>query len=114
MASRLTHDMLTSQFARGNGTLGIVPFMCLQANPLMNPFPKRRYEMDGRDDEVGFGKPPEKNRFIRGRSGNPKGRPRGSKNVNAILVKVERQRVKVNGEWGSRVITKLEAAYTQL
>lgn len=30
--------------------------------------------------EVGYGKPPETSRFKRGRSGNPKGRPRGSKN----------------------------------
>jgi hypothetical protein len=35
----------------------------------------------GRDGEyeVGFGKPPEQTRFKKGRSGNPKGRPKGSK-----------------------------------
>ena len=30
--------------------------------------------------EVGYGKPPAKNRFKPGQSGNPKGRPRGAKN----------------------------------
>jgi hypothetical protein len=28
--------------------------------------------------EVGYGKPPRSRRFSKGRSGNPKGRPRGS------------------------------------
>ena len=64
--------------------------------------------------ESGFGKPPKKNRFIAGRSGNPKGRPKGSKNVNTSLRNVIRQRVKVKGEQGTRSITKVEAAYTQL
>lgn len=32
------------------------------------------------DKEVGYGKPPAATRFRKGRSGNPKGRPRGKKN----------------------------------
>ena len=34
---------------------------------------------DAPDDDVGFGKPPASTRFRKGRSGNPKGRPRGRK-----------------------------------
>ncbi len=32
--------------------------------------------------DVGYGKPPKEKQFKQGRSGNPKGRPRGSKNKN--------------------------------
>ena len=32
------------------------------------------------DYEVGYGKPPKSSRFKKGKSGNPKGRPKGAKN----------------------------------
>lgn len=37
-----------------------------------------------RDYEVGYGKPPASGRFVKGKSGNPKGRPRGSKNKPSV------------------------------
>jgi hypothetical protein len=40
---------------------------------LKNSMPDRSYE-------VGYGKPPAETRFVKGKSGNPKGRPKGSKN----------------------------------
>ena len=36
-------------------------------------------------EQVGFKKPPRKTRFKRGKSGNPNGRPRGSKNFETVL-----------------------------
>ncbi|MGD9738419.1 MAG: DUF5681 domain-containing protein [Parvibaculaceae bacterium] len=49
--------------------------------------------------EVGYGKPPVHSRFKPGRSGNPKGRPRDSKNVTTMLNQFldERMTVRIGG-----------------
>ena len=44
------------------------------------PSPDSPDSPEPRDDEVGYGKPPKKFQFKRGESGNPTGRPPGSKN----------------------------------
>jgi hypothetical protein len=47
------------------------------------------------DYEVGYGKPPEHSRFAKGRSGNPKGRPRGIKNLKADLIEELQERIQI-------------------
>lgn len=44
--------------------------------------------MMGRDYKVGRGRPPRGSQFKKGQSGNPKGRPKGSRNVATILTRV--------------------------
>ena len=50
--------------------------------------------MDGqpRDYPVGYGKPPAESRFQKGQSGNPGGRPRGTKKLVTLLGEVLSQR----------------------
>jgi Family of unknown function (DUF5681) len=63
---------------------------------------------------VGFGKPPRSTRFCKGQSGNPKGRPRGSKNLATMMEKVLKEPVVISENGKRRRITKREALIKQL
>jgi len=64
--------------------------------------------------DVGYKKPPVHSRFQKGRSGNPRGRPKGSANYLTLLRRVLGQKVTVSEDGKSRQITKIEAAMIQL
>ena len=66
------------------------------------------------DYEVGYGKPPKRTRFRKGRSGNPKGRPKGAKSIWAVLDKVLREKVMVREGGKRKRITKIEASFKSL
>jgi Family of unknown function (DUF5681) len=63
---------------------------------------------------VGYGKPPRKTRFEKGKSGNPAGRLRGSKNVSKLLLQALSEPVTVNENGERKRITKGEAMIKQL
>lgn len=53
----------------------------------------RRPEKKPDDKRVGYGKPPKKHQFKKGKSGNPKGRPKGSKNANKLAYDILNEKV---------------------
>jgi hypothetical protein len=67
------------------------------------------------DYKVGYRRPPKEKQFRKGQSGNPSGRPKGSRNLPAVISKVCFARVRVKGENGRQYyISKVEAIMTQL
>lgn len=64
--------------------------------------------------EIGYGKPPEDTRFKIGRSGNPKGRPKGSKNTYKLLNEILNQKIEVTEKGKIIKISKKVAMLTQL
>ena len=66
------------------------------------------------DFTAGYRKPPKNTQFVKGQSGNPNGRPKGSQNLATLLNKIARQRVQVTENGRSREITKFEAILVQL
>jgi hypothetical protein len=79
---------------------------------------ERRATMaDKKDDstyKVGFGKPPRQTRFRKGHSGNPKGRPRGKRNLATVLAQTLEEKIEVEENGVRKTITKMEAAIKKL
>ena len=68
-----------------------------------------RRSTESRTYEVGYARPPRAHRFKPGRSGNPKGRPKGAKNEETILNNLLNRRIEIRQAGRLRKITVLEA-----
>ena len=69
---------------------------------------------DSGDYEVGRGKPPRDTQFKKGQSGNPRGRPRGSRNLRSLIKKELRELIIVNENGRQKELTKREAMVKRL
>ena len=67
-----------------------------------------------RDYAVGYGKPPRHTRFEKGRSGNPKGRPSGAKNLSSLFIDALNETVIIAENGGRRKISKRQAIVKQI
>ncbi|QGN56134.1 DUF5681 domain-containing protein [Novosphingobium sp. Gsoil 351] len=63
----------------------------------------------GTDYDVGYKKPPFESRFKPGRSGNPKGRPRGAKGLKTMVRETLTQKVAVRTAAGDKRMSRMEA-----
>ena len=61
------------------------------------------------DDAVGYGKPPKHTRFQPGQSGNPRGRPKGTKNLKTDLMEELGEKILVREGERARQVSKQRA-----
>jgi len=64
--------------------------------------------------EVGRGKPPRKTRFKPGKSGNPKGRPKGSKNFSTVIARALNGKVPITENGRSKKVSGREVIAKKL
>ena len=67
-----------------------------------------------RDYKVGYGKPPKATQFKRGQSGNPRGRPKGSRNLASDLAAELGEQITVREDGHPRRISKQRALIKSL
>lgn len=66
------------------------------------------------DDKVGPGKSPRPTQFKKGQSGNPRGRPKGSKNIDKLIMDAAKRRLPVAIDGKARRVTTAQAMVYQL
>ena len=68
----------------------------------------------GSDRDAGYGKPPRHSRFKKGQSGNPKGRPRGSRNFSTDVKATLEEPIRVTHHGKAQTVSTQHAALMRL
>jgi hypothetical protein len=66
------------------------------------------------DDDVGYKNPPKNSQFRKGQSGNPRGRPKGARNLKSKLMAALNERVTVVEGGKRKTMTKYDALVKQV
>jgi hypothetical protein len=75
---------------------------------------KARAKQAGRDYAIGYRRPPEATKFKPGRSGNPKGRPKGIRPIGAVLYDIFHRPAPVTENGAKRRVPILEVILRRL
>lgn len=70
--------------------------------------------MSNSDYNVGYRRPPKTTQFKKGESGNPKGRPKGSRSLQTILVEELKSSVTIHENGRSKTVKKGEVIVKQM
>ena len=76
--------------------------------------PKAAPEPEPENTQVGYGRPPPEHQFKPGKSGNPKGRPKGAKNESTILRDILTRKIAHRSGGRTRKISVLEGIHLRI
>lgn len=82
--------------------------------PKIQRVKRKRVRLVPSDEDVGYGKPPKANQFKPGKSGNPKGRPKGAKSEATMLEELLNRKIEIRQNGKVRKITILEGILHKL